>query len=103
MPLFASPFSSVPASPPPASPVAPVWTVRRLLVANLAVLALAACFLLIYRFAAALFTLFVGIALGMAVKPGVEWLRRRGVPRWAGAMLIYFALGVAAAGVLLLA
>jgi predicted PurR-regulated permease PerM len=77
--------------------------VRRLVAANLAVLSVAACFLAVYRFAAALFILFVGIALGMAVKPGVDWLRRHGVPRWLGALGIYLFLGAAAAGVLLLA
>jgi predicted PurR-regulated permease PerM len=80
-----------------------VWGVRRLVAANLAVLSVAACFLAVYRFAAALFILFVGIALGMAVKPGVDWLRRRGVPRWLGALAVYLCLGAAAAGVLLLA
>jgi predicted PurR-regulated permease PerM len=70
--------------------------------ANLAVLGVAACFALVFRFATALFILFVGIALGMTVKPGVEWLRRRGVARWVGALAIYVALAVVAAGVLLL-
>jgi predicted PurR-regulated permease PerM len=77
--------------------------VRRLVLANLAVLGMAACFLLVYRFATALFMLFAGIALGMAVKPGVEALRRRGVPRPLGAIAIYLLLAGAAAGVLLLA
>jgi predicted PurR-regulated permease PerM len=71
--------------------------------ANLVVLGVAACFLLLYRFAAALFILFAGVAVGMAVKPGVEALRRRGVPRWAGALAIYAALGAAVAGVVALA
>ena len=44
-----------------------------------------------------------GVSLGMAVKPGVEWLRRRGIPRWAGALAIYAALGCLCAGVLTLA
>jgi predicted PurR-regulated permease PerM len=68
--------------------------------ANLVVLGVAACFALLYRFAAALFILFAGIALGMAVKPGVERLHRRGVPRWAGALAIYAALGAALGGVI---
>src|SRR5262249_55639132 len=83
---------------PPLAPGGP----RQLVLANLAVLGVAACFALVYRFATALFILFVGIALGMTVKPGVEWLRRRGVARWVGALAIYVALAVAAAGVLLL-
>jgi predicted PurR-regulated permease PerM len=72
--------------------------VRDLVLANLMVLGIALCFLLVYRFAAVLFSLFTGVALGMAVKPAVEWLRRRGLPRWAGALSIYLALAAVAAG-----
>jgi predicted PurR-regulated permease PerM len=79
------------------------WNGRQILLANLVVLGVVACFALLYRFAAALFILFVGVSLGMAVKPGVEWLRRRGIRRWAGALAIYAALGCLCAGVLMLA
>ena len=81
----------------------PGWNGRRMLLANLVVLGVVVCFALLFRFAAALFILFVGVSLGMAVKPGVEWLRRRGVPRWAGALAVYAALGGMGAGVLTLA
>src|SRR4051812_35293969 len=79
------------------------WNGRRILLANLVVLGVVACFALLFRFAAALFILFVGVSLGMAVKPGVEWLRRRGVRRWAGALAIYAMLACLCAGVLTLA
>jgi len=79
------------------------WSGRRIFLANLVVLAVVVCFALLFRFAAALFILFVGVSLGMAVKPGVEWLRRHGVPRWAGALAIYLLLGCLCAGVLMLA
>jgi predicted PurR-regulated permease PerM len=78
------------------------WNGRRILLANLVVLGVVACFALLYRFAAALFILFVGVSLGMAVKPGVEWLRRRGWPRWLGALAIYAVLACICAGVLTL-
>src|SRR4029079_399791 len=81
----------------------PRWNGRRILLANLVVLGVVVCFALLFRFAAALFILFVGVALGMAVKPGVEWLRRHGTPRWAGALAIYAALGCLCAGVLMVA
>ena len=81
----------------------PGWNGRRILLANLVVLGVIVCFALLFRFAAALFILFVGVSLGMAVKPGVEWLRRRGLPRWVGALAVYAALGGLAAGVLTLA
>jgi predicted PurR-regulated permease PerM len=87
---------------PPPSPY-PGWTARRILLANLVVLGVVACFALLFRFAGALFILIFGISLGMAVKPGVEALRRRGVPRWAGALAIYAILGCLCAGVLVLA
>src|SRR5215510_2388507 len=81
----------------------PDWNGRRILIANLVILAVVACFALLFRFAAALFILFVGVSLGMAVKPGVEWMRRHGTPRWAGALAIYALLGCLCAGVLMLA
>src|SRR3954468_20350615 len=81
----------------------PSWNGRRILLANLVVMGVVVCFALLFRFAAALFILFVGVSLGMAFKPGVEWLRRRGTPRWAGALAIYVGLGCLAAGVLTLA
>ena len=81
----------------------PNWNGRRILFANLVVLGVAACFALLFRFAAALFILFVGVSLGMAVKPGVEWMRRRGLRRWGGALAIYAGLGCVCAGVLTLA
>src|SRR6478735_7274497 len=81
----------------------PDWNGRRILIANLVVLGVVACFALLFRFAAALFILFVGVSLGMAVKPGVEWLRRHGIRRWAGALAIYVGLGCICAGVLMLA
>ncbi|HEY7375081.1 MAG TPA: AI-2E family transporter [Polyangia bacterium] len=80
----------------------PRWNGRRILLANLVVLGVVACFALLFRFAAALFILFVGVSLGMAVKPGVEWLRRRGWPRWVGALTIYACIGCVCAGVLTL-
>ncbi len=81
----------------------PDWNGRRILLANLVVLGVIVCFALLFRFAAALFILFVGVSLGMAVKPGVEWLRNRGIRRWAGALAIYAVLGCLCAGVLTLA
>jgi predicted PurR-regulated permease PerM len=76
--------------------------VRTLILGNLVVLGIGVCFFLVYRFAAALFSLFTGITLGMAVKPAVEWLRRRGIPRWAGALAIYLGLSALLAGFVIL-
>src|SRR5580765_8683176 len=85
-----------------ARPALAGWNGRRILLANLVILAVVVCFAFLYFFAAALFILFVGVSLGMAVKPGVEWLRRHGWPRWVGALAIYAGLGGIAAGILML-
>ena len=90
--------SSSTTSAPPAS-----WDARTIWFANLVVLAVVVCFALLFRFAGALFILFAGVAVGMAVRPGVEWLRRHGVARWVGALALYAVLGCLAAGVLVLA
>src|SRR5882672_8546747 len=103
MPLLPNNVRLHPTTTPPSLSPSPPWGPRRLVLANLGVVAVACCFVALYRFAAALFILFVGVALGMAVKPGVERLRRRGIPRWAGALAITLAFGAAAAGVLILA
>jgi predicted PurR-regulated permease PerM len=79
------------------------WDARRIFLANLVVLGVLVCFALLFRFAAALFILFIGMALGMAVKPGVDGLRRRGIPRWVGALGIYTGLGAIVAGILIAA
>src|SRR4029078_2757036 len=71
----------------------PGWNGRRILLAKLRGPAVVVCFALLFRFAAALFILFVGVALGMAVKPGVEWLRRHGTPRSAAALAEHAAAG----------
>jgi predicted PurR-regulated permease PerM len=85
-----------------ARPALAGWNGRRILLANLVILAVVVCFAFLFFFAAALFILFVGVSLGMAVKPGVEWLRRHGWPRWVGALAIYAGLACICAGVLML-
>jgi predicted PurR-regulated permease PerM len=69
---------------------------------NLSILAVGVGFFLIYRFAAALFSLFVGLTLGIAVKPAVEWLRARGLRRWVGALAVTLGLGALFTGLVLL-
>lgn len=79
-----------------------ITSVRSLVMANLAVLGVAICFFLVYRFAAALFILFIGLTLGIAVKPAVEWLRARGFRRWVGALGVTLLLGALFTGLVLL-
>lgn len=68
------------------------WSTRRVIVATILITAVIVVFALILQFNAALFVLFLGIVLGMAVRPGVDWLHRQGLPRFAGVLIIYFAL-----------
>ena len=59
------------------------WTFRRVAWTTLVFVMVAAGFWLLYRFYAVLFILFIAIAFGTAVRPMVDWLSRRRVPRLA--------------------
>jgi predicted PurR-regulated permease PerM len=59
---------------------------------TLVVVPVAGCFWLAHRFSAALFTLFAAMVLGTAVRPGLDWIHRRGISRRLSAILLYAAL-----------
>jgi predicted PurR-regulated permease PerM len=81
----------------------PELAARRVVAATLVVLAVACAFYLGYRFRWALFSLFVGIVLGTAVRPAVDWLERRGLERWTAGVVVYLCLlGVVVAAAALL-
>jgi len=67
----------------------PDWSTRQVVTATLFVVAVSLGFWLLYRFRLVLFILFIAIVLGTALRPAVQWLNRRGVPRPAGVMLMY--------------
>ncbi|HEX5940654.1 MAG TPA: AI-2E family transporter, partial [Anaerolineales bacterium] len=46
-------------------------------------------FWLLYRLRDVLFLFFVAIVVGTAIRPAVDWLHRRGIPRATGIILIY--------------
>jgi predicted PurR-regulated permease PerM len=46
-------------------------------------------FWLLYRLRDVLFLFFVAIVLGTAIRPSVDWLHRRGIPRATGIIIIY--------------
>jgi predicted PurR-regulated permease PerM len=46
-------------------------------------------FWLLYSLRAVLFLFFVAIVVGTAIRPAVDWLHRRGVPRGTGIIVIY--------------
>jgi len=68
------------------------WTFRRVVWATLVLVFVALGFWLIYRFYQVVFILFIAIVVGTVIRPVVAWLHRRGLPRIAGVILIYFLL-----------
>ena len=68
------------------------WTFRRVMGATLLLVLVALSFWLLYRFNQVVFILFVSILIGTVIRPVVAWLNRRGLPRMAGVILVYFVL-----------
>ena len=68
------------------------WTPRRVITATLVVLAIAAGFLLLFRFYMVVFLFLVAIMLGTVTKPTVGWLQKRGIRSEVGLILVYLAL-----------
>jgi predicted PurR-regulated permease PerM len=76
------------------------WTVRRVVLGTITVLAIACAGWLVYRFRAVWVTLLVAIVLASSVQPAMQWLRRRGLSRTLAALVIHaviltFAVGFA--------
>jgi predicted PurR-regulated permease PerM len=65
------------------------WTFRQVVWATLVLVLVALGFWLFYRFHQVVFILFIAIVMGTVVRPPVTWLYRRGLPRIAGAILVY--------------
>ena len=68
------------------------WTGRRVVMTTLGAVAVALGFWLVFRFYSVAFILFSALVLGTAIRPLVEWLVLRKVPRPVGVILVYFAL-----------
>ncbi len=77
-------------------------TVSHVFSATLVVLSVAGGFWLLFRFAAVFFSLFAAMVLGTALRPGLDWLHRRGLSRRTSAVLVYFAVVALLAGFLVL-
>jgi len=75
---------------PPSQPYQ--WTFRRVMGATLVLVFVALSFWLLYRFYQVVFILFIAIVIGTVIRPAVAWLHRRGLPRIAGVILVYFLL-----------
>jgi predicted PurR-regulated permease PerM len=78
------------------------WTFRRVVWMTLVLVCVALCFWLLYRFNQVVFILFIAILMGTVIRPAVEWLHRRGLPRAAGVILVYFVLLALLTGFVLL-
>ncbi len=72
-------------SPPPPYQ----WTFRRVMGTTLALVLVVLGFYLLSRFYNVVFIVFIAIVMGTVIRPAVTWLHRRGLPRIAGAILVY--------------
>ncbi|MDX1413360.1 MAG: AI-2E family transporter [Candidatus Promineifilaceae bacterium] len=62
---------------------------RQLLLWTLAAAAVIGCFWFLWRFQNVLLLIVTGIILSTAIRPGVLWMEKRGVPQSAGILLIF--------------
>lgn len=69
----------------------PNWSARQVAIATVFVVAVGLAFWFIYQIRTVIFILFLAIVLGTAIRPGVDWLKRRGLPRAGGVIVIYLA------------
>lgn len=76
-------------SPLPVADSLPHWTPRQLVGGTLTVLAVAAAFWFVLRFYQLIFILIVAIIFGVALKPAVNALQQRGLPRAAAVFVLY--------------
>jgi len=65
------------------------WTTSQVVLATIFVVSVFLAFWLLFRLRGVVFLFFVAMVLGTAIRPGVEWLRRRGISRRSGIVLIY--------------
>lgn len=78
------------------------WTFRRVVSATLVLVLVLLGFWLVYRFYQVVFILFIAIVLGTVIRPVVNWLHYRGLPRIAGIILVYLLLLILLVGFMLL-
>ena len=78
------------------------WTTSQVVVATTFVVCVFLTFWLLYRLRALIFLLFVAIVIGIAIRPLVEWLQRRGIARNTGIIIIYILIAAVLLGFLAL-
>ena len=83
-------------------PKIPEWTPHQVVLATISVVVVILAFWLLYQFWNVLFLLFSGIVVATAIRPLVDWLNRRGLPRIFGVILVYLLLAGLLIGIILL-
>src|SRR5687768_10633664 len=78
------------------------WTTSQVVLATSFVVCVFLTFWLLYRLRALIFLLFVAIVIGIAIRPAVEWLQRRGISRNTGIIIIYILIAGVVLGFLAL-
>lgn len=68
------------------------WTFRRVVAATLILVSVVFCFWLLYRFYEVVFILFIAIVMGTVIRPIVNWLYQRSLPKVAGVVLVFLLL-----------
>src|SRR5512134_154671 len=68
------------------------WSTRQVVLATVFVVCVFLIFWLLFRVRLVVLMLFLAIVLGTAIRPGVEWLRERGILRSVGTLVIFAAL-----------
>jgi predicted PurR-regulated permease PerM len=76
------------------------WTTSQVVLATVFVVCVFLTCWLLYRLRVVLFLFFVAIVVGTAIRPAVEWLHRRGIPRATGVIIIYILIAGLAVGFL---
>src|SRR5688500_4391740 len=65
------------------------WTTSQVVLATVFVVCVFLTFWLLYNLRVVLFLFFIAVLIGTAIRPGVEWLHRRGIPRSLGIIIMY--------------
>lgn len=76
----------------------PQWSARQVFIATVLVIAVVLAFAILYFFRVAILLLFIAIVLATAMRPAIDWLYSRQVPRATGVILIYLLLVILLAG-----
>jgi predicted PurR-regulated permease PerM len=96
-------MASQPPQPPQEAPAVRILLPARSIArAVLVVVGVLAALYILYQARSVVVLLFVAVFFAIAIAPPVNWLDRRGIPRWLAILLVYLAIAAAIFGVGLL-